>query len=138
LDSLLSPQEATFTEAANPRISIAESELSDISLDEEKLEDLKADSVDDSPSPLDLELEAALSSASTHKKSASLTTIHSGRHISLLVNREEQVQANRGSVDGQHKLQEEFARLQKGKEDGTDNQSGPLTPGVNAGIDWGE
>ncbi|KAF9071745.1 rab-GTPase-TBC domain-containing protein [Rhodocollybia butyracea] len=149
LDSLLSPQQATFTEAANPRISIAESELSDVSLDEEKLEeekleDLKLDTVDDgpeagkatTPSPLDLELEAALSSASTHKKSASLTTIHSGRHISLLVNREEQVQANRGSVDGQHKLQEEFARLQKGKADDTDNQNGPLTPGANAGIDW--
>lgn len=147
LDSLFSPQNTTFPEAtkAHVRESIADLELSDVSLDDESLEDLSADhgSSDErlelAKLPvLDLDLEALSSSApSSHKKSASLTTLHSGKHISLLVNRDEQVQSNRGSVDGQHKLQEKFARLQKGRVDGDDDDV-PVTPGLVPGIDWGE
>lgn len=147
LDSLFSPQITTFPEAtkAHVRDSIAELELSDVSLDDESLEDLSADhgSSDErlelaKPPPLDLDLEALSSFApSSHKKSASLTTLHSGKHISLLVNRDEQAQGNRGSVDGQHKLQEEFAKLQKEQGDG-DDVDVPVTPGLVPSIDWGE
>ncbi|KAJ3966160.1 rab-GTPase-TBC domain-containing protein [Lentinula raphanica] len=153
LDSLLSPKQTTFDEAeSRPRESIAESELSDISLDDEKLEDLDVDDGADadaqaSPRPLtkpaeldlstkslDLQLEEALTtSASSHKKSASLTTIHSGRGISLLVNRDEPTSGNRVSLDGQHKLQEEFARLQ---EKNSEIRNAPSTPGLGPGIDW--
>ncbi|KAF5393280.1 hypothetical protein D9757_000605 [Collybiopsis confluens] len=161
LDSLFSPQLSSFpleSSDIKARNSIAEleSELSDVALDDEKLhvetlddgtlEDEKIDDekpedsrpesdVKHKPTPLDLDLEPT----SYHKKSASITTIRSSRHISLLVNRDETVQARRGSADGQHKLQEEFARLQKEQEDGTvDNKTPvPLTPGLNAGVDWG-
>ncbi|KIK67395.1 hypothetical protein GYMLUDRAFT_37508 [Collybiopsis luxurians FD-317 M1] len=147
LDSLFSPQVASFAPEAtetHARDSIAESELSDVSLDDETLGDLLVnnDSSDEpqlkhKPTPLDLDLETALTpSAPSHKKSASLTTLRSSRHISLLVNRDDKIQT---SADGQHKLQEEFARLQKEQqEDGSvDNQIGPPTPGLSAGIDWG-
>ncbi|KAJ4483397.1 rab-GTPase-TBC domain-containing protein [Lentinula aciculospora] len=149
LDSLLSPKQATFGDVeARARESIAESELSDISLNDESLEGLNVDdstteeSLPKNPSVLDfptnsfeLNLNEALSiSASSHKKSASLTTIHSGRHISLLIAHGEQMPGNRVSLDGQQKLQEEFARLQKEKD--SDNSNGPLTPGFSAGIDW--
>ncbi|KAJ3790763.1 rab-GTPase-TBC domain-containing protein [Lentinula aff. detonsa] len=151
LDSLFSPKQATFSEAeTRARESMAESELSDISLDDEKLEGLNVEDSDSAnqqtepttPSepelptkPFELDLNEALStSASSHKKSASLTTIHSGRHISLLVNRDEQASGNRVSIDGQHKLQEEFARLQKEKD--SEYQKGPPTPGFSPGIDW--
>ncbi|KAJ3749834.1 rab-GTPase-TBC domain-containing protein [Lentinula raphanica] len=153
LDSLLSPKQTTFDEAeSRPRESIAESELSDISLDDEKLEDLDVDDGADadaqaSPRPLtkpaeldlstkslDLELEEALTtSASSHKKSASLTTIHLRRGISLLVNHDEPTSGNRVSLDGQHKLQEEFARLQ---EKNSEIRNAPSTPGLGPGIDW--
>ncbi|KAJ3914651.1 rab-GTPase-TBC domain-containing protein [Lentinula edodes] len=141
LDSLFSPKQATFGEAeARARESIAESELSDISLDDEKMEDLDTDSTTPAElflptKPFELDLnETHSGSTSSHKKSASLATLHSGRHISLLVNHDEQAPGSRVSLDGQHKLQEEFARLQKEKD--SENLKGPPTPGFSAGIDW--
>ncbi|KAJ3859682.1 rab-GTPase-TBC domain-containing protein [Lentinula novae-zelandiae] len=149
LDSLFSPKQATFGEAeARARESIAESELSDISLDDEKLEDLDvSDNTDDQTDsttpaelflptkPFELDLNETHSvPTSSHKKSASLATLHSSRHISLLVNHDEKAPGSRVSLDGQHKLQEEFARLQKEKD--SENLKGPPTPGLSAGIDW--
>ncbi|GAW08544.1 GTPase-activating protein GYP5 [Lentinula edodes] len=120
----------------------------ELSLYDEKMEDLDVSdsTVDQTDSttpaelflptkPFELDLnETHSGSTSSHKKSASLATLHSGRHISLLVNHDEQAPGSRVSLDGQHKLQEEFARLQKEKD--SENLKGPPTPGFSAGIDW--
>lgn len=68
----------------------------------------------------------------SHKKSVSTTTIRSNHRLSFMMNRLEPTEDSvllRSSVDGQHKLQEEFARLQKERE--TEETV------VDAPIDWG-
>ncbi|KAG7098563.1 hypothetical protein E1B28_000496 [Marasmius oreades] len=123
LDSLLSPQATTTTFPASLRASVAESELDD---DEALF------------SPVELSTRASLGHASSsadtkkHKKSASVTTIRSGHGsepISLIVNRDNELKNNRGSVEGHQKLQEEFSRLHKEKGDEA------VDHGDNA-IDW--
>ncbi len=69
----------------------------------------------------------------SHKKSASTTTIRSNHNLTFLLAKLEEDATKRGSVDGQIKLQEGFARLQREKEDQTETENS------NAAevIDWG-
>lgn len=70
----------------------------------------------------------------SHKKSASTTTIRSANNLPFILARldiqEETSTSHRGSVDGQQKLQEEFARLHKEEEEAKDNV-------ITGAIDWG-
>ncbi|KAJ7497322.1 rab-GTPase-TBC domain-containing protein [Mycena latifolia] len=72
----------------------------------------------------------------SHKKSASTATIRSVNNLPFILARIEtqkpdpDSRPNRSSVDGQHKLQEEFARKQKDKEVEDDDNA------ANAAIDW--
>lgn len=70
----------------------------------------------------------------SHKKSASITTIRSANNLPFILARldlqDESGAPHRGSVDGQQKLQEEFARLHREEEEAKD------IAGTGA-IDWG-
>ncbi|KAJ7096293.1 rab-GTPase-TBC domain-containing protein [Mycena epipterygia] len=72
----------------------------------------------------------------SHKKSASTSTIRSVNNLPFILARIEtqkpdsDTRPNRSSLDGQHKLQEEFARKQKDKEIENDDNA------ANAAIDW--
>jgi hypothetical protein len=70
-----------------------------------------------------------------HKKSASMTTIRSTNNLPFIVARlnlqDEHRMSHRGSVDGQQKLQDEFARLHKEEEKEFKETA------VNGAIDWG-
>lgn len=143
LEALLSPQDTSFDPDGpnHARASIAESVFNDIALDDEALSpvalssrqslatlNLDSDVLHDNPPP-DLSHREGM-----HKKSASTTTIRSIHNLPFLMARletqEETGQSNRVSLDGQHKLQEEFARLQK--EGGTNDDA--TRHGM---IDWG-
>ena len=69
----------------------------------------------------------------SHKKSASTTTIRSGNNLPFILARldlsDESTTQKRASVDGQRKLQSEFAR-QREEEEAKDNE-------VPGSIDWG-
>jgi len=69
----------------------------------------------------------------SHKKSASTTTIRSGSNLPFILARldlsDESITQKRSSVDGQRKLQSEFAR-QREEEEAKDS-------GVPGSIDWG-
>ncbi|KAF5386101.1 hypothetical protein D9615_002253 [Tricholomella constricta] len=71
---------------------------------------------------------------SGHKKSASTTTIRSSNNLPFIVARlnlqDERRLSHRGSVDGQQKLQEEFARLHE------EEEKEPKDNAVNGTIDW--
>lgn len=64
----------------------------------------------------------------SHQKSASITTIRSGRNLSFI---EDKRRSTRISLDGQQALQEEFSRLQKEKR-------ALQEQGAEGAIDWGE
>ncbi|KAL0955945.1 hypothetical protein HGRIS_002129 [Hohenbuehelia grisea] len=144
LDALLSPpgDSELDTERQFVRASIAESDFSDVGLeDESRLSVVALESAADessppqsaSPSPklsgrpqssssattLHDTVSKTSSTASSHKKSASTTTIRSVNKAPFLLARldiqkaEEDSRSNRGSLDGQQKLQEEFTRLQE-------------------------
>ncbi|KAJ6586951.1 rab-GTPase-TBC domain-containing protein [Mycena vulgaris] len=72
----------------------------------------------------------------SHKKSASISTIRSVNNLPFILARIEtqkpdsDTRPSRSSIDGQHKLQEEFARKQKDKEVEDDDNA------ANAAIDW--
>ncbi|KAJ7703168.1 rab-GTPase-TBC domain-containing protein [Mycena rosella] len=72
----------------------------------------------------------------SHKKSSSTATIRSVNNLPFILARIEtqkpnpDTRPNRTSIDGQHKLQEEFARKQKDKEVEDDDNA------ANAAIDW--
>ncbi|RDB25076.1 GTPase-activating protein GYP5 [Hypsizygus marmoreus] len=70
----------------------------------------------------------------SHKKSASTTTIRSANNLPFILARldlqDESGTSHRGSIDGQQKLQEEFARLHK-EEEGDDKDNV-----ANGAIDW--
>lgn len=135
LESLRSPKAATKSVEKPPeRESIADSDFNDIALDD-----------DSAFSPVALTSQSHASSGSdgrafnpskqfSHKKSASTTTIRSSKNLPFLLARldipeESSRSHHRGSVDGQQKLQEEFARLHKEEEE-TDNVA-------TSAIDWG-
>ncbi|KAF9029018.1 RabGAP/TBC [Hymenopellis radicata] len=129
LDELLSPKSPTFADpppATNSnRDSVAESAASD---DDSRFSTVtlsardSASSIGSAPTS-----ERPDSTSSTlapsedsepraHKKSASTTTIRSVHNLPFGLKQSDDIANHRGSVDGQHKLQEEFARLQKEKE----------------------
>ena len=141
LESLRSPQETTEVSAAE---SIVESDFNEIALDD-----------DGAFSPVALTSHRTSGSAGfldrdapeehsqlfqqpvfnpskqfSHKKSASTTTIHSSNNLPFLLARldlqEESSVPHRSSMDGQQKLQEEFARLYREEEEAD-----------QGAIDWG-
>jgi hypothetical protein len=157
LESLRSPQlGSTFAADDKPSVrdsvaSIAVSEFNDIALDDESLDSIPSAQTltqketspsepnqdDDggrssSPSPTIVDVGSA---QRNHKKTASTTTIRSFRDSgpNLLIKRldlHDGIARNRGSVDGQLKLQEEFARL---------HEQETKEPKVADGaIDWGK
>lgn len=157
LDSLRSPQlNLAFAPDDEPSVrdsvaSIAVSEFNDIALDDESLDVVPlppaatSPSRETSPSDPDQGDEARPSSPSptivdigsahkNHKKTASTTTIRSFHESgsNLLLKRldlHDGVARNRGSVDGQLKLQEEFARLHE-----QEKKEHKVADGA---IDWG-
>ncbi|THV06821.1 RabGAP/TBC [Dendrothele bispora CBS 962.96] len=150
LDSLLSPQAATFPEAQETRLSLAESELSEVALDESNFSPIALSTQQNSPrtsvTSVDSQANRLRSDAiatnlpdatQTHKKSVSVTTIRSN-HTFPFVSRDDRAGvSNRGSVDGQQKLQEEFERLQEEEKVGIDPSEDPENkPGSSRGVDW--
>jgi len=143
LDSLRSPKAATqFVEKPPGRESIAESDFNDIALDDDSTfspvaltgQSYLPDGSDGRPlSGFLPETMFNPSKPFSHKKSASTTTIRSSKNLPFLFARleipEESGRSHhRGSVDGQQKLQEEFARLHKEEEETRDVAS--------SAIDW--
>lgn len=149
LESLRSPDAAVFRDKLPERESIAESDFNDIALDD-----------DSGFSPVALTSRRGSSSSYTreegvengrprsmsspetafeplkksHKKSASTTTIRSVNNLPFILARldlqDDSGTSHRGSVDGQQKLQEEFARLHREEEEAKENAR-------NGAIDWG-
>lgn len=132
LESLRSPQlDNTFSARPLVRESVVVSEFNDIALDDESFTPAKLSDQTEDDSELERiqlqncslskpENEAITvpeSSSMGHRKTASTTTIRSFREpsIALLMNRldlqDDHAGRARGSVDGQLRLQEEFARL---------------------------
>ncbi|KAG5648462.1 hypothetical protein DXG03_003073 [Asterophora parasitica] len=70
-----------------------------------------------------------------HKKSASTTTIRSGNNLSFIAARlnlqDDRRASYRGSLDGQHKLQEEFSRLHEEEEEKRSKENA-----VDEKFDW--
>ncbi|KIY73048.1 RabGAP/TBC [Cylindrobasidium torrendii FP15055 ss-10] len=125
LDALLSPKDDVAFDAAAPnRESIAESTTSEddarfstVSLNPPTMSSI-AETSEGTPTSPTATLAPSLETFDrTHKKSASTTTIRSNHSLSFVQKHSEDVSNKRASVDGQAKLQEEFARLQKEKED---------------------
>jgi hypothetical protein len=153
LESLRSPQlDETFNNRSLGRESVAVSEFNDIALDDDSFSAVtlpgRADGVEevdisqlqnDSDTKYGVELPSELprtdyTSSKSHRKTASTTTIRSFHdpNVSLLMNRLELQEGGRarGSVDGQLKLQEEFARLHE-----KEAKEHTAAEGV---IDWGQ
>ncbi|KAG5724196.1 GTPase-activating protein GYP5 [Termitomyces sp. T112] len=144
LDSLHSP-DVTYFAAEDREVetitSATDSEFNDIALDDEavfsahqELSSHDLDSPDTARPPIvsTTPQEADPQPTKTgHKKSASTTTIRSDNNLPFIISRlqDEHRLSQRGSVDGQHKLQEEFARLHKEEEKATE-------PATNKTIDW--
>lgn len=151
LDALRSPESSHFDQRPLERDSIAGSDFNEIALDD----DGSFFPIALTARPLDLSTEPPREDAGgrprsssfsllpnslmsrSHKKSASTTTLRSSKDIPFLCSRlemqkdEETRKAARGSIDGQQKIQEEFARLQKEKADTSDKSE-------EGTIDWGE
>lgn len=148
LESLRSPQlDNVLNDRSLARESVAVSEFNDIALDDESLHSATfADQTEiqdnesvpphrgaSSTTPTNEIISAHHSMG--HKKTVSTTTIRSFHEpgVSLLMNRldlqDEHGGRARGSVDGQLKLQEEFARLQE-------KEAKEHT--VEGAIDWGQ
>ncbi|KAF8070464.1 rab-GTPase-TBC domain-containing protein [Lyophyllum atratum] len=153
LESLRSPQEADFASKDRERESIVtDSEFNDIALDDDA--GFSPVSLTRGPSPdtvipsnevetKDATRRLSVSTQETaafesrkpgHKKSASTTTILSANNLPFIVARlnlqDERRMSHRGSVDGQQKLQEEFARLHKEEEKEIKDNA------INGAIDW--
>ena len=158
LESLRSPQ--TFSQKSFPseRDSIARSEFNDIALDDESYSPVPLTAQPAMPEsypqqPLEDDITAASRSrvpslsltlqdlglsipSKSHRKTASTTTIRSTHEsngpslVTRLEFQEHNGKVARASVDGQMKLQEEFARLQE-METKDHNQA-------ESSIDWGE
>ena len=155
LDALRSPKSSHFDQRPLGRDSVAGSDFNEIALDD----DGSFSPIVLTARPLDLSTEPPALSiredadgrprsssfsllpnsliSRSHKKSASTTTLRSSKDLPFLFSslemqeQEETRKAARGSIDGQQKIQEEFARLQKEKAD----ESHKSEEGT---IDWGE
>jgi hypothetical protein len=151
LESLLSPLHNGFENQIPARESVTESEFNDVALDDESgfsLVALSARQSATNPGSTSHQADEGKRKSTSsigpsdiskqlHKKSASNTTIRSSRNLPSMLARldiqngdDESVRLNRASVDGQHKLQEEFVRLQREKEEDEKHA-------VNGSIDWG-
>lgn len=143
LEALQSPVSTTFT-SLQSRESVSEAEFNDVALDDEPLfspvtlasrrgstDSLLPLPADDRDQRTDNAYDEAPTSTSTnHKKTVSTTTIRSPRRQSFFELPDTIVKSNRGSVDGQQRLQEEFARIHKEVEDAVDTSADNV-------IDWG-
>lgn len=143
LEALQSPVSTTFT-SLQSRESVSEAEFNDVALDDEPLfspvtlasrrgstDSLLPLPADDRDQRTDNACDEAPTSTSTkHKKTVSTTTIRSPRRQSFFGLPDTTVKSNRGSIDGQQKLQEEFARIHKEVEDAADTSADNV-------IDWG-
>ncbi|KAF5370842.1 hypothetical protein D9758_002060 [Tetrapyrgos nigripes] len=129
LDALLSPKTATFSEPQEPRLSLVEVELSEVTLDEGNLSPVALSAhqgtIDSESPPSDMVAIPNIDSSSGHKKSASVTTIRSVHNLGS---------GDRRSIDGQQRLQEEFVRLQKEEADTLDESEGKI--GSSSAVDW--
>ncbi|KAK0504584.1 rab-GTPase-TBC domain-containing protein [Armillaria luteobubalina] len=148
LDSLLSPKAQTFDVNQAVRESVAEPDFNDVALEDDsrfstvalssKRSSSAGSSVNTLDSPLQLSNPSTLASSvevpdkPSHKKSASTTTIRSNHNLTFLLAKLEEDATKRGSVDGQIRLQEGFARLQKEKEDQAEAENNTATEV----IDW--
>ncbi|KAJ6499919.1 rab-GTPase-TBC domain-containing protein [Mycena vitilis] len=159
LDSLLSPgpepERQTFR--ISTRDSVAtDSDFNDVALDDESgfspvaltsgmdstsspevAEGRSRNASDSSIAPTIADA-AVLDGQPSRKRSASTATVKSVNNLPFILARIEtqkpetdaRPRPNRSSTDGQHKLQEEFARKQKEKDDENDDNT------ANAAIDW--
>ncbi|PBK74353.1 RabGAP/TBC [Armillaria solidipes] len=149
LDSLLSPKAQTFDVNQAIRESVAEPDFNDVALEDDsrfstvalssrRSSSSAGSSVHTLDSPLPRSNPSTLVSSfeapdrPSHKKSASTTTIRSNHNLTFLLAKLEEDATKRGSVDGQIKLQEGFARLQREKEDQTETENSNATEV----IDW--
>ncbi|KAK0241603.1 rab-GTPase-TBC domain-containing protein [Armillaria nabsnona] len=140
LDSLLSPKAQTFDVNQAIRESVAEPDFNDVALEDDsrfstvalssrRSSSSAGSSVHTLDSPLPRSNPSTLASSfeapdrPSHKKSASTTTIRSNHNLTFLLAKLEEDATKRGSVDGQIKLQEGFARLQREKEDQTETEN---------------
>ncbi|KAJ7924841.1 rab-GTPase-TBC domain-containing protein [Mycena leptocephala] len=156
LESLLSPgpepERQTFR--ISTRDSVAtDSDFNDVALDDEsgfspitltsgmdstgsEVTAGRSRSASDSSIAVTIADTAASTSQPSHKRSASTATITSVNNVPFILARIETQKPdsdnrpNRTSIDGQHKLQEEFARKQKDKDAESDDHA------ANAAIDW--
>ncbi|KAJ6593928.1 rab-GTPase-TBC domain-containing protein [Mycena capillaripes] len=157
LDSLLSPgpepERQTFR--LSTRDSVAtDSDFNDVALDDEsgfspvaltsgmdsidlpEVSTGRSRSASDSSITPTIADAAASASQPSHKRSASTATIRSVNNLPFILARIEtqkpdpDARPNRSSLDGQHKLQEEFARKQKDQDAENDDNA------ANGAIDW--
>ncbi|KAI5889410.1 RabGAP/TBC [Schizophyllum commune H4-8] len=146
LEELKSPSKADFSKDATPRDSIRNSELTEVTLEgsESSHEDFSPVALSSgtsarssvssaqaagnrfSATSLTSPITLIDSKPSSHKKTPSTTTILSTHNLVV----EETTRTNRTSIDGQHRLQEEFEKLQKDKE------AEAAEKGSADGIDW--
>lgn len=141
LDALRSPESSHFDQRLLERDSVVGSDFNEIALDDDgsfspvaltaRPFDLSTEppalsireDADERPRSSSFSLPANSLMSRSHKKSASTTTIRSSKDLPFLFSspemqeQEETRKAARGSIDGQQKIQEEFARLQKEKAD---------------------
>ncbi|KAK0485982.1 rab-GTPase-TBC domain-containing protein [Armillaria novae-zelandiae] len=148
LASLLSPRAHTFDVNPAIRESVAEHDFNDVALEDDSrfstvaLSSRRSSSAGSSVHTLDSSLPpsnpSTLASSieapdkPSHKKSASTTTIRSNHNLTFLLAKLEEDATKRGSVDGQIKLQEGFARLHREKEDQVEAENST----ASEVIDW--
>lgn len=155
LEALHSPDTEVFHDRPPERESIAESDFNDIALDDDSAPvaltsqwssgsntSLRGEGVENGSGngngrPRSVSVPQAdfnPSKKPSHKKTASTTTIRSSNNRPFILARldlqDESGAGHRGSVDGQQKLQEEFARLYKEEEEAKETAKASV-------IDWG-
>lgn len=151
LEALRSPDTEVFHDRPPEQESIAESDFNDIALDDDSAfspvaltsqrgsgsnTSIRGEGVENGR-PRSVSVPQAdfnPSKKPSHKKTASTTTIRSSNNLPFILARldlqDESGAGHRGSVDGQQKLQEEFARLHKEEEEAKETAKA-------SAIDWG-
>lgn len=141
LEELHSPDTETFPGRPHERESIAESEFNDIALDDEPplspvaLISQRSSGSGERPRSVSVPQAIDTPKKPSHTKTASATTIRSANNLPFILARldlqDDLGAGHRGSVDGQQRLQEEFARLQREEEVAKENAKA-------SAIDWGK
>jgi hypothetical protein len=149
LEALRSPDTEVFRDRLPERESIAESDFNEIALDDDSAfspvaltsqrgsgsnTPLQGEGLENGR-PQNMSPQADFNPKKpSHKKSASMTTIRSANNLPFILARldlqDDSGAGHRGSVDGQQKLQEEFARLHREEEEVKENAR-------TGAIDWG-